>query len=230
MGFIKQLFQRTTPTPAAYFSPLAELLATMSPDRARDILLRQANVAADERYAEPISILVLHTANNNAEYLHLQWRKNIGRKSELPEFRYDEIVAEFAAFAHFWLLRDYLNYEHRNYSADQEPFYLALHSALNASGRILARYLPSLQGGHFQTKTMSYGMPTLMEKDAVLMRLIIRAQLKNRNDIELPYLENAATKTSHRFHEKELPELEKTIWGLYQSSLSPKTNNAIEIF
>jgi hypothetical protein len=220
MGLIKQLFKRSAAPNATLYSPLAVLLASMSPNRANDLLLRQADNAPSERYAEPISILVLHAAHNNAEYLHLQWRKNAGRKAELPGFRYDETVTEFAAFAHFWLLRDYLNYEHRNYSIDEEPYYLALHSALNASSRILGRHIPALQGGNFQTKTMSYGMPTLMEKDAVLSRLIIRAQLKNREDIHLPHLEQAVAKTSQQFHEVDLPKLEKSAWNLYQTTFA----------
>jgi hypothetical protein len=224
MGLIKKLFSRKAPTPAAAPSPLAELLGTLSPARASDLLQRHASDPVTERYAEPVSILVLCLAHNCAEYLRLQWRKNAGRKAELPVFRYDDTVAEFAAFMHFWLLRDYLNYEHNSYSTAKEPYFLALQNALNASARILGRHLPHLQDGQFQTKTMSYGMPTLMEKDAVLARLVIRAQVKHAETTQLPHLEAAMHKTSQWFHEQQLPELEKTIWALYQTPLSRDDN------
>jgi hypothetical protein len=220
MGLIKQLFSRKTQTQAVTQSPLAELLSNMSTARASELLQRQADDQLTDRYAEPISMLVLHTAHNNAEYLRLQWRKNAGRKAELPDFCYDDTVTEFAAFAHFWLLRDYLNYEYSSYSSNEEPYFSCLQGALLASEKILGRYIPHLQNNHFHTKAMSYGMPTLMEKDAVLARLIIRAQVKNSKAMELPHLENAVKKTSRFFHEQQLPELEKTIWDLYQKPLS----------
>jgi hypothetical protein len=220
MGLIKKLFSRKPATTAAAISPLAELLGTLSPAKATELLQHHPDEPVSERYAEPISILVLCAAHEHSNYLRLQWRKNAGRKAELPEFRYDDTIAEFAAFIHFWLLREYLNYEHNIYNSRKEPYFLALQNALNASSRILGRYLPHLQNGKFQTKAMSYGMPTLMEKDAVLARLIIRAQLKHAPATPLPHLEAAMNKTSLRFHEQALPELEKTIWALYQTPLS----------
>lgn len=220
MGLIKKLFARKATANPAPSSPLADLLGTLSVARASELLQRHAHEPANERYAEPVSMLVLACAHQSSEYLRLQWRKNAGRKAELPVFRYEDCVAEFAAFAHFWLLREYLNYEHSEFSSSREPYYLCLQESVHASGRILGRYLPPLQNGQFHTKSMSYGMPTLMEKDAVLARLIIRAQLKHSEATRLPHFEAAMMKTSQLFHEKLLPELEQNIWTLYQTPLN----------
>lgn len=218
MELFKKLFSRKSPQAAQPHSPLAERLSKMSYDSALTLSERRMNLQLSDRLAEPISILVLSTAHKTTEDLFALWRKNAGKKAILPQFCYDEVCIEFAAIAHYWLLRDYLNYEHTDYITTQEAYFSCLQDALFVSEKIFSLNKPHWTEHYFHKKALSYGMPTLMEKDAVLERLIVRAHAKQNKTMELPFLEMTANAAARQFFDHQLAGLEKTVSTFFQKS------------